>query len=123
MLFLILFLWQLPHFLAIAVLYREDYARAGFRMLPVIEADGLATARQTLLYGLALLPVSLFPTLIGLGGPRYFYAALLLGTVFLGVALRAALARSAPACRRLFLASVLYLPALLGALACDRAAR
>jgi protoheme IX farnesyltransferase len=118
-LFAMLYLWQLPHFLAIATLYRDDYARAGFRMLPVIESDGLITARQTALAGLALVPVTLCPPLIGLGGPHYFYSALLLGVVLLGLIGRAAWTRSRPAAQQLFVASVLYLPALLGVLAYD----
>jgi protoheme IX farnesyltransferase len=121
-LFALLFLWQLPHFLAIAVLHREDYARAGMRMLPVVESDGLATARHIVLSGLALLPVSLFPSSVGLAGSVYFYGALALGLGFLAVVLRAALQRSVPACHRLFLASVVYLPALLGLMAWDKRA-
>ncbi len=122
-LFALLFVWQLPHFLAIAVLYRDDYARAGFRMLPVTEASGFATARQMLLYGLTLLPLSLFPTLIGLSGRLYFCGALLLSMAFFIMSARAALIRSAQTCRQLFLASVLYLPVLLGLLAYDRLPR
>ena len=115
-LFVMLFLWQLPHFLAIAVLYREDYTRAGFRMLPVGDTEGLATARQTVLYGIALVPASVFPSLIGLAGPGYFYAALAVSLWFLAISLRAALVRSVPAMQQLFRASVLYLPLLLGLL-------
>ena len=74
----IVFLWQLPHFLAIAWIYREDYARAGFPMLPVVEPDGRSTGRQAALYCLALLPVSLAPTLVGMTGAVYFAAALVL---------------------------------------------
>ena len=77
-LFGIVFLWQLPHFLAIAWIYREDYARAGFPMLPVIEPDGRSTARQAVIYALALLPVSLAPTLVGMAGPIYFAGAFVL---------------------------------------------
>ncbi len=119
---MLLFVWQLPHFLAIAVLYRDDYARAGFKMLPVIEPDGWITARQIILYGLVLLPVSLFPSLIGVGGPAYFYGALILSLAFLGLAVRGAVVRSLPASRQLFLASVIYLPMLLGLLAWNRGA-
>jgi protoheme IX farnesyltransferase len=122
-LFVILFLWQLPHFLAIAVLHRNDYARAGFPMLPLIEPDGLITARQTVLYGLALLPISLVPSVIGLSGPVYFYGALLLSGAFLLVAVRAAWLRSSHSARELFQASVVYLPALFTLLAVDRAPR
>ena len=120
-LFAILFLWQLPHFLAIAVLHREDYARAGFPMLPLIEPDGLMTARQTLLYGLALVPISLVPSVVGLSGAVSFYGALLLSGAFLAVVVRAAWLRSPQSARSLFLASLLYLPALLSLLALDRA--
>ena len=119
-LFGILFLWQLPHFLAIAVLYRDEYARAGFRMLPVLEPDGWATARQTVVYGLVLLPVSLVPAMHGVAGMWYGYGALALGTAFLAVALKAAWLRSVPACRQLFLASVTYLPLLLLLMAVDK---
>ncbi|MBI3321777.1 MAG: protoheme IX farnesyltransferase [Candidatus Omnitrophica bacterium] len=119
-LFALLFIWQLPHFLALAVLYREDYARAGFPMLPLIETDGWLTARQTALYGMALLPVSLFPTLVGLAGIIYFYGALILSLTFVTVALRAAWLRSRPSAQQLFRASVVYLPMLLGLLAIDR---
>jgi protoheme IX farnesyltransferase len=121
-LFAILFLWQLPHFLAIEVLYRDDYARAGFRMLPLDDEDGLRTARQLLLYATVLLPVSLFPTLLGLAGPRYFYGALVLGLLILAAAARAALLRSLPVMRQLFRVSVLYLPLLLSLLAADKVA-
>ncbi|MBI2495021.1 MAG: protoheme IX farnesyltransferase [Candidatus Omnitrophica bacterium] len=122
-LFAILFIWQLPHFLALAVLYREDYARAGFPMLPLVEPDGLMTARQTALYGLALLPVSLFPTMIGVAGPAYFYGAIVLSLVFFVMAARTAWRRSRQSARQLFLASVLYLPVLLSLLALDRSPR
>jgi len=119
-LFAILFVWQLPHFLALAVLYRNDYARAGFSMLPLVEADGLATARQTLLYGMALLPVSLFPAMIGIATTTYFYGAIVLSLAFLVIAARAAWSRSSHTARALFRTSVLYLPGLLGLLACTR---
>ncbi len=111
-LFAIVFLWQLPHFLAIAWIYREDYARAGFPMLPVIEPDGRSTARQALFYCSALLPVSLVPTLVGMTGTTYFVAALVLGVLFLGLTLRFARTRTIPDARRLFFASIIYLPIL-----------
>ena len=120
-LFAILFVWQLPHFLSLALLYRDDYERAGFRLLPLIESDGRITARQIALYGLALVPVSLVPTLLGVAGPTYFYGALALGVVFSVIALRTSWQRSAKSARQLFHASILYLPALLGLLAFDRA--
>jgi protoheme IX farnesyltransferase len=116
----ILFLWQLPHFLAIAVLYRDDYARAGFPMLPTVEPDGLMTARQTVLYGSALLPISLIPSVVGLSGSVYFCGAFLLGGAFLAIAVRAAWLRSTDSARQLFHASIIYLPVLLTLLAVDR---
>ena len=119
-LFAILFVWQLPHFLALAVLYRDDYARAGFSMLPLVETGGLVTARQTALYGMALVPISLFPTLIGAAGTAYFCGATVLGLAFFAVAARAAWVRSRASAQQLFHASVGYLPVLLGLLACDR---
>lgn len=111
-LFGIVFLWQLPHFLAIAWIYRDDYARAGFPMLPVIEPDGRSTARQASVYAAALLPVSLAPTLIGMDGIAYFYGALALTTAFLGLTLQFGRTRSIPDARRLFFASIIYLPIL-----------
>ena len=119
-LFWLLFVWQLPHFLAIAMLFRDDYAKAGFRMLPVIESDGGITARQTVLYGLVLVPVSIFPSMIGLAGAWYFYAALLLSAAFLMTAARAALQRSIATAQLLFRSSIAYLPVLLMLLASDR---
>ena len=112
-LFGIVFLWQLPHFLAIAWIYREDYARAGFPMLPVVEPDGRSTGRQATLYCLALLPVSLAPTLVGMTGAVYFAAALVLSLLFLALTLT--FARTREACttrRRLFFGSIIYLPLL-----------
>ena len=111
-LFGILFLWQLPHFLAIAWMYREDYARAGFPMLPVIEPDGRSTARQSVLYTAALLPLSLAPTLIGIATPTYFVAALLLTLGFLVLTLQFAKTRSVGDARRVFFGSIVYLPIL-----------
>ena len=111
-LFGILFLWQLPHFLAIAWMYREDYARAGLLMLPVIEPDGRSTARQAVLYTAALLPLSLAPTLIGMTTPVYFVAALVLTLGFLVLTLRFAKSRSVADARRVFFASIVYLPIL-----------
>jgi heme o synthase len=111
-LFGILFLWQLPHFLAIAWMYREDYARAGFPMLPVIQPDGRSTARQSVLYAAALLPVSLAPTLVGITTTTYFVAALVLTLGFLGLTLRFAKTRTTGDARRVFFGSILYLPLL-----------
>jgi protoheme IX farnesyltransferase len=109
-LFAILFLWQLPHSLAIAWLYREEYARAGFRLLPVLRPDGHSTARQIVINCLALLAVGLLPTLIGLTGPFYFVAMLIVGLGFLGFGVHVALSRTAAAARRLVLVSLIYLP-------------
>jgi protoheme IX farnesyltransferase len=120
-LFAIVFLWQLPHFLAIAWMYREDYARAGFPMLPVIDPDGRSTARQAVLYAAALLPVALAPTLVGMSGPLYFGGALALTLVFLGMAVRFAMTRTVQDARRLFFTSITYLPLLWILMIADRA--
>jgi protoheme IX farnesyltransferase len=111
-LFAILFLWQFPHFLAIAWMYREDYARAGILMLPVVEPDGRVTAQQIVVYTLMLIPVSLLPTMLGMSGKVYFYGAIVLGLLFLYSSVRAAFSMSRQQARRLLLASVLYLPLL-----------
>jgi protoheme IX farnesyltransferase len=120
-LFGILFLWQLPHTLAIGRLYQADYARAGVRLLPVIDAEGRATERQILSGCVALLAVSLLPTLIGLAGGVYFAGALLLGGSFVAFGVQQALTPSPLHARRVLLASLLYLPALLALLAFDKA--
>ena len=112
-LFAILFLWQFPHFFAIAWMYREDYARAGIKMLPVIDPEGRITGQQIVLYTIMLLPISLLPTAINLTGQVYFYGAIVLGLVFLFFSLRTAIIRSSLEARRLLQASVLYLPLLL----------
>ncbi len=111
-LFAILFLWQIPHFLAIAWLYREDYERGGFPLLPVIDREGRLTGRQAVLHSVALLVVSLAPVAAGLGGAIYLAGAIVLGIALTLAALRLAITRSRVAARALFLASVLYLPAL-----------
>ncbi len=119
-LFGIVFFWQLPHFLAIAWLYREDYARAGFPMLPVIEPDGRSTARQAILYAAGLLPVSLVPTLIGMSGRVYFEGALTLSLFYLALAIRFGMTRRVGDARRLFFGSILYLPLLWILMIADR---
>jgi protoheme IX farnesyltransferase len=119
-LFAILFLWQFPHFLAIAWMYKEDYARAGIKMLPVVEPDGRITAQQIVSYTLMLLPVSLLPGVVDLAGQVYLVGALLLGLGFLYFSLRAAISRSKWQARRLLLASVLYLPALFALMVFNR---
>jgi protoheme IX farnesyltransferase len=119
-LFGILFLWQLPHTLAIARLYREDYARAGVRVLPVVDADGASTERQIVSGCLALLVVSLLPTLVGMAGAYYFFGALALGLGFTALGALQARAPSVTAARRVLLASLLYLPAVLALLVLDK---
>jgi protoheme IX farnesyltransferase len=119
-LFAILFLWQLPHFLAIGWLYREDYARGGFPMLAVNDQDGSSTGRQAALYATALLPVTLAAGLLAAAGHAYLWGALVLGVAFLGCALAFLWKRSIVAARRLFLVSVIYLPLLLGLMVFDR---
>src|SRR6185369_5070946 len=111
-LFAILFLWQFPHFLAIAWMYREDYSRAGILMLPVVEPDGRVTAQQIVLYTLMLIPVSLLPTVLGISGRFYFFGAIVLGLLFLYSSIRAAFSMSRQQAKQLLLASVLYLPLL-----------
>ena len=119
-LYLILFLWQFPHFLSIAWLYREDYARGGIRMLPVVEPQGKETGRQILLYCAALLPVSLLPSLLGVTGWVYLCGALILGVGFLHYGARAAMARTKIQARRLLQASVIYLPLVYGLMMIDK---
>ena len=119
-LFGIVFLWQLPHFLAIAWMYREDYARAGFPMLPVIEPDGRSTARQAVIYSAALLPLSLAPTLIGMTGVLYFWGALALTLGFLAAAVKFAATRTMGDAKRLFFASIIYLPLVWILMIADR---
>jgi protoheme IX farnesyltransferase len=119
-LFGIVFLWQLPHFLAIAWMHRDDYARAGFPMLPVIEPDGRSTARQAVIYSAALLPVSLAPTLVGMTGAIYFAGVLVLTLIFVALAARFGLSRSVQDARRLFVGSIIYLPLLWILMIADR---
>ncbi len=119
-LFAILFLWQFPHFLAIAWMYREDYARAGILMLPVVEPNGRITGQQIVVYTLMLLPVSLLPFALGLAGTAYLYGAILLGLLFLYSSIRAAFSQSRHEARRLLLASVLYLPLLFALMVANR---
>jgi protoheme IX farnesyltransferase len=119
-LFAILFLWQFPHFYAIAWMYREDYARAGIRMLPVVEPDGHSTARQIVLCASLLIPVSLAPGLVGMSGKLYLLGALALGGWFLYSGVRAANERSLLRARGVLLASVFYLPLLYGLMLLDR---
>lgn len=119
-LFAMMFLWQLPHALAIAMLYCEDYARAGFQLLPVLHPDGRSTGRQIVMNCLALLGVALLPTLIGMAGPVYFVAMCVIGLGFLAFGLDTALARTKEAARRLVLASLVYLPLMFIVMAFDK---
>jgi len=119
-LFLILFVWQFPHFYAIAWMYREDYARGGIRMLPVIEPDGESTARRIVACSLLLIPISLVPRLLGMTGSIYMAAAIAAGLVLLYFGVRLGRERSLVGARRVLLASVLYLPALLTVMLLDR---
>ncbi len=116
----VLVLWQIPHFLSLAWLYRNDYASAGFRMLPVVDRGGRATAGVAILYTVALLPVSLTAALAGVAGAAYALGALALGIAFLAHGLALARSRSDVSARRLFVASLLYLPLLLGLMVADR---
>ena len=111
-LFGIVFLWQMPHFLAIAWMYREDYKRAGFPLLPVVEPDGASTGRQALLYAAALLPLSLAPTAVAMTGNAYLAGAGIMSTIFLLLAARFAWDRTTSSARRLFFGSIAYLPLL-----------
>jgi len=119
-LFFILFIWQFPHFLAIAWMYRDDYARAGIRMLPVVEPDGQSTSRQIILYASTLIPISLFPFLFGMSGKIYLVGALILGFWFLYTGVRVAFDRTNVRARAVLLASVIYLPAIYGLMVLDR---
>jgi len=119
-LFAILFIWQFPHFLAIAWMYREDYARAGIRMLPVVEPDGMSTGRQIILYASTLIPVSLFPVLLGMTGRIYLVGALLLGGWFLYTGVRVAFDLTNGRARQVLLASIIYLPVIYGLMVFDR---
>jgi protoheme IX farnesyltransferase len=118
-LFAIVFLWQIPHFMAIAWMYRDDYRRAGFPMLPVIEPDGLRTGRQAVLYALALVPVSLVPALVGVAGQAYFWFALALGVSFFALSARFAASRSEERARALFYGSLVYLPLIWAVMILD----
>src|SRR5262245_56792820 len=119
-LFGIVFFWQMPHFLDIAWMYKDDYARAGIPLLPVVEPDGRRTGRQALLYTAALWPVSLLPASVGLAGSTYSAVATCLGIVFFWLSAVFARIRTADSARQVFLFSITYLPLLLGALVADR---
>jgi heme o synthase len=119
-LFAILFLWQIPHSLSIAVIYRDDYARANFQLLPVLEPDGSGPGRQIIVHSLALLATGLLPTTLRLAGPIYFVSAFILGVAMLICGIMLAKSYSTAAARRLLFASLLYLPTLLVVMAVDK---
>jgi heme o synthase len=119
-LYSILFLWQFPHFLAIAWMYREDYSRAGLRMLPPEDPDGRLTSRQIIAFIVALVVVSMVPTLIGQVGKVYLFGATILGAYFLLHGVRMARCRTNTLARRLLMASVLYLPLMFGLMMFDK---
>lgn len=119
-LFLILFFWQIPHFLAIAWRHRDDYRHGGMQMLPVVAPDGRSTSRQMVIYTLALFVASVFGYVVGLAGPLYLMAAIFLGLTFLVPVIVAASHRRDSAMRMCFLVSIAYLPLLLGVMVLDR---
>jgi protoheme IX farnesyltransferase len=116
----ILFFWQMPHFLAIAIMYRDDYAAGGLKMLPVVDRDLSVTGRQIVLYAAALIPATLIPVQLHMAGAMYFTAAVLLGFAFLSFGVSCATSRTRPDARKLFFASIVYLPVLLAAMMLDK---
>lgn len=119
-LFGILALWQIPHFMAIAWMYRDDYAKAGFKMLPVLDPQGHRTGRQAVIHAWGLLALSLLPFLLKLTGPVYLAGALVLGAAFLGCAIQFSRQLTLSRARQLFFASIVYLPFLLGLMVLDK---
>jgi protoheme IX farnesyltransferase len=117
--FLILFVWQHPHFYAIAWMYRDDYARGGFKMLPVVYPDGVRTFRQILGFSVLLIPVSLLPYMFQMAGVVYAAGMLALGVAMLGVGIRSWRTRSIGDARLLLQASVIYLPLFFALILCD----
>jgi protoheme IX farnesyltransferase len=123
LLFGILFLWQFPHFHAISWMYREDYARAGIMMLPVVDRDGTRTFRQIILYASGLVGVSLLPAIVGLAGVLYFFGALVISTALLQVCLWAASNKTNARAKWLMHATVVHIPLLLGLMIYDKLPR
>ena len=119
-LFAMLFLWQFPHFYAIAWMYREDYERAGIRMLPVIEPDGKSTSRQIVAFAAILIPVSIIPVALGMAGWIYLAGAVLLGLFYLYSGVETARLRTGVQARKLLQASVVYLPLVYVLLAVNK---
>ena len=122
-LFGIVFMWQMPHFLAIAWMYRDEYARAGMPLLPVIEPDGRSTGRQAVLYSAVLVPISMLPTGVGLATAYYLVGAITLGAILLFMSLEFSARRDVATARRLFFGSILYLPLLWALLVFDHRSR
>jgi protoheme IX farnesyltransferase len=122
-LFGIVFMWQMPHFLAIAWMYRDEYARAGMPLLPVIEPDGRSTGRQAVLYTAALIPLSLMPVGVGLATAWYLAGAIALGAILMVLSLEFSAKRSIDTARRLFFGSIIYLPILWALLVFDHRAK
>jgi protoheme IX farnesyltransferase len=122
-LFGIVFMWQMPHFLAIAWMYRDEYARAGMPLLPVIEPDGRSTGRQAVLYTAALIPLSMMPTGVGLATPWYLVGAIALGAILMVLSLEFSVKRDIATARRLFFGSIIYLPILWALLVFDHRTR
>jgi protoheme IX farnesyltransferase len=118
-LFGIVFMWQMPHFLAIAWMYRDEYARAGMPLLPVIEPDGRSTGRQAVLYTAALIPLSMMPTGVGLATVWYLAGAIVLGAILMVLSLEFSVKRNTATAKRLFFGSILYLPVLWALLVFD----
>jgi len=119
-LFAILFFWQLPHFLAIAWMYKDEYGKAGYVMLPNVDPTGARTGRQALSHTLGLLPISLCPTLLGVSGGLYFIGATVLTLIFIGCAISFSRELNRVSARRLFFCSIIYLPLLLGLMVFDK---
>ena len=119
-LFALLAFWQMPHFFAIAWIYKEEYAKAGFQMLPRVDPDGSRTAQQSVSHTLGLLPISLCPFLFHLAGPVYLVGAILLGGAYLWFAIQFARRLDVPSAKKLFVASILYLPLVLIVLVLDK---
>ncbi len=122
-LFGIVFMWQMPHFLAIAWMYRDDYARAGMPLLPVLEPDGKSTGRQAVLYTAVLIPLSMLPTGVGLATARFLVGAISLGAILMMLSLEFSVKRNMDTARRLFFGSILYLPILWALLVFDHRTR
>lgn len=119
-LFAIVFVWQIPHFMAIGWYYREDYRRAGYPIWPVIDARGIKTGLQAVIFSLILIPVSLLPTMVGAAGSTYLVGALASGFFMVAVAVALTVTRSASSARRLFWTSIVYLPVIMALMMLDK---